>query len=489
MLKATHLSQNAFSIFIGRSIILFLTFLSITLAARYLGVEQFGRFSSLTSLLFILSRLIDFGFTQIAFREISKQTEAYSYIDNSISLRLIFFVIVFVSYNIVAFVFNFELSEVMLTDILFLNIIISPKFMNFRDLLELPFRIKLKMHIVMIIYIMENVLLLIFILLMPAFNGGIFYFIIAYVISNIPGFVLTIYYLKRNFNYSFRFNLSKSRWLIVNSLPLLGYGIFNAIFQQSDVLLLRLFDSDYSAGLYGAALRLSIPLGIIPISIVTTIYPTVVRNLTGDIKKALFINHLINKILFIFSFLAAILVSFKSEEIVTLLFGTSYLKSSSPLILLFWSYVFVFFNNYYVDILTAENKQKFNFIFSLLVSFVDIFILIYLVDRFSFSAAGIAKLVASSVGCIYIYFVYRSSEISLNFFNRSLILWGLLVVIMSYLLDGLNLYLFLLTTIIFSTLLVLIINVLSNQELLVLLKSINKEEWLLKIKKIQMFQS
>ena len=489
MSEIRRISRNAISIFLGRSLILLLTFLSITFAARFLGVVEFGRFSALVSLLFIISRFIDFGFTQIVFREVSKEPDDFKYLNNALSLRLIFFVFGFIVYNIIGFSFNFEVSEIVLTDILFVNIMISPKFMNFCDLLELPFRVGMNMHLIMFFYLLENVLLLLLIFLMPVFNGGLEYFIFIYVVSNIPGFILTLFYLKQRFNYKFKFQLDASKWLILNSLPLLGYGILNAIFQQSDVVLLRLLDSNYSTGIYGASLRLAIPLGIVPISIITTVYPFVVRNLEKDVDKTSFINNLINKILFSFSFLAAVIVSFKSEAIVLLFFGKSYADSATPLILLFWTYVFIFFNNYYVDLLTAQKLQKYNFIFGIIISSVDLILMIYLVRFYSYNAAAIAKLIAAFSGCIYLIFIYRNSQIKLNFINSKLILWCVLVLGISYLTSYFDLFLFLFLNILVALVLVIIFKTFSSTEQLMLLKTINKEEWLNKIQKFQLFQS
>ena len=361
--------------------------------------------------------------------------------------------------------------------------------MNFCDLLEIPYRVGMKMHMIMFFYLIENVILLLLIFLMPIFKLGLEYFVIIYVVSNIPGFVLTLFTLKKRFNYKYKFQLSGSRWLIVTSLPLLGYGILNAVFQQSDVLLLRLLDSDYAAGIYGASLRLAIPLGIVPISIITTVYPFIVRNLEQDIDKTLFINHLINKILFSFSFFAAVIVSFKSEFIVTIFFGKSYVDSATPLILLFWAYVFIFFNNYYIDLLTAQKQQKYNFIFGIILASVDFILLIYLVKFYSYNAAAIAKLIAAFSGCLYLIFIYRYLKIKLNFIDAKLILWSILVIGISYLSSNFSLFLFLSINIIIAPLLIVFLKIFSTKEQTLLLKSINKEEWLNKIQKFQWFRS
>ena len=252
--------------------------------------------------------------------------------------------------------------------------------MNFCDLLELPFRVGMNMHLIMFFYLLENVLLLLGKFIMPVFNGGLEYFIFIYVVSNIPGFILTLFYLKQRFNYKFKFQLDASKWLILNSLPLLGYGILNAIFQQSDVVLLRLLDSNYSTGIYGASLRLGVipSLGIVPISIITTVYPFVVRNLEKDVDKTSFINNLINKILFSFSFLITVISVHLNRKLLYIVFWEIICRLCYTFDFTFLD-LCLFFNNYYVDLLTAQKLQKYNFIFGIIISSVDLILMIYLV--------------------------------------------------------------------------------------------------------------
>lgn len=100
MSQINKIITNALAIFLGRGFNLFLSLLIITLAARYLGVKDFGIFSSITALLYILSKIIDGGYSLIVFRETSQDQNNLIYINAALSLRLILFLIVMVLLNV-----------------------------------------------------------------------------------------------------------------------------------------------------------------------------------------------------------------------------------------------------------------------------------------------------------------------------------------------------------------------------------------------------
>ena len=108
----------------------------------------------------------------------------------------------------------------------------------------------------------DNFIFLLLVILIPFFKAKLLYVVIAYVLSNIPGFIFILYKLYQKHSYRFRFTLVKWKWLITESAPLLAYVIIIVLFQQIDLLFLRNIDSAFSTGIYSAALRLTLPLMI-----------------------------------------------------------------------------------------------------------------------------------------------------------------------------------------------------------------------------------
>ena len=201
-------SKNIFSLSVGQFISLILNFFSIVLAARFLGVEEFGTFTSSLALILIISKFVDFGLAPIVFREQSKLGSSYNHLNSAISIRLIISIIILILANAAFILFDYTINEIIISNALFFNIYISQRMANIRELLATPFKVILKMHYPMTMSIFENLMLLVMIMFMPIFNLGINYFVFSYVFASLPSFFLMLYYLKKKTNYIFNFNLT-----------------------------------------------------------------------------------------------------------------------------------------------------------------------------------------------------------------------------------------------------------------------------------------
>ena len=229
------------------------------------------------------------------------------------------------------------------------------------------------------------------------------------------------------------------------SLPIGGLVILITIFQQMDIILLSYLNSSYDAGIYSVALRISMPLSIIPASIVTTVFPYIVKkqqvNLDSD-----YINTFVFKLLFWFAYVIFIVFYFKAESYLGFVFGKEYLDSAFSSSLLLIVQVFLFFNFFAIDLLTVHNKQSWNFIYSTIIVLVNVVLAFILIPSLNFNGAAIAKVIASFAGFIFLSAILLKNNIKFNFVSIRLVIWVLLIPITAYIFSGLHwtLYSFLL---------------------------------------------
>ena len=264
--------KNMISLTSGQIINLALNFLSITIAARYLGVTSFGQFGYLLAIVVMVSKIIDLGLAPVIFRELSVDKSKFYLLNSALSLRIVSYAIVTLLFNIVIYFVGFTNTEILLCNALIFNSIISAKFICVRELLEVPFKVNLKMHYPMIITNLDNLILLIGVFFIPYFDNKLSYFIIIYMLANIPGFFLMFVYLNKVFNYKFHFNFKTTKFLLKESMPIYGYILLDSLYQQIDVVILKSLSSYYSAGIYSISLRLVMPLLIFPTAIIHTIF-------------------------------------------------------------------------------------------------------------------------------------------------------------------------------------------------------------------------
>lgn len=468
-------TKNVFSLSFGQAAAFLLNMVATVLVARFLGVESYGTFSSLLAIVGILSKFVDFGIEPIVFREFSKDKESYHLFSSALNLRFSLFIILVVIYNSVAFVLKFSTREILLANILFTNIVLSAKMVVVRELLATPFKVNLKMHYPMTLSVMDNLFLLMLILFIPFMKDPVLFYVIAYAVSNVPGFILSFHFLKQKFGYKYQFTLDRSMWLLKESLPLFGYVILTTIFMQIDVVILNYFKPAYDVGIYSAGVRLTMPLSIIPGAIVTTVFPILMKRMS-DKTNSDFLSNLVIKLLYFIAFIMAAVFMFESDSLVHLIFGHVYATAALPASILYWCQIFLFFTYYTLVVLIAKNKQYHTFIFGIIQVVVNLTANFILIPKYSFLGASLAKLIASVASFVYIIFILNKFGYRPSIGRYKVLVWSAMMCLGLYLLSFLPLipYLLISPFLIFS--LTVGVKLFSEEELIIFFRLINREE-------------
>ena len=449
---------------------------AIVLALRLLGVQNFGMFSSVLAIVSILSKFVDFGIEPIVFREFSKDKENFHLFSSALNLRFVLFIILILVFNLAAPSLKYSAGELLLTNILFTTIILSMKTVNFRELLSTPFKVHLKMHYPMTLSILDNLILLIMILYIPFAKNAVLYFVIAYAVSNVPGFVLSFHFLKKKFGYKFEVTLHRAVWLLKESLPLFGFVILTTIFMQIDVVILNYYKGPFAVGIYSAGTRLTMPLNIIPGAIVTTVFPILVKRMSDQVNSD-FLSNMVVKLLYFIAFAIAAVFTFESNSLIRLILGIEYASTSLPASILYWCQVFLFFTYYTLVVLIAKNKQFYNFIYGAIQVIVNVGANFLLIPKYSFLGAALAKLFASFASFVFIVFVLNKVGYRPSVGRYKILGWSILMCAGFYLLSFLPLIPYLLLSPFLIIILTLVMKLFSEEELLIFFRLVNKESF------------
>jgi len=483
--ESNKLIRNILSLSLGQVLNLLLNFFSIILAARFLGVENFGQFNYYLAIITILSNINDLGINTILFRELSKNNNNVKLLIQGLNFKFFLFVTILFFFIIISKLLNTSNEEIFLLSIMFLGIILSSKFQNFRDVLDIPFKVSLSMNYPIIFALLDNIILLIGVLIMNHFNLGLLYFVIIYTFSNIPGFIFTLILLKKKFNISFQIKIDNYKWLIKETKPLWGFAILFVIYQQADLILLQYISNSYDTGIYSSALKLTIPFSVIYYALVTSIYPKLTNYFDIDNKKVEFYSKISLKILFLISFSLALIISFKSKEILYIFFGNNYVEANHSLILLSFSQVFLFFNMFSSSLIVNMNVQKYNFYYAILVACFTIILSFLLIPKYSYNGAALSKLISTIIGTTFFMSILSKKHFSFNIINLQIIIWILMTIFSSFLFMKINFFIFIIIIPLIILILSIFLNFFSKQEIVILLKLFNKEKWLEKIKIIR----
>ncbi|MBX2976348.1 MAG: oligosaccharide flippase family protein [Ignavibacteriaceae bacterium] len=483
--KSKSIIQNIFSLTIGQIISTALSFLSITLAARFLGVENFGRFNYLLAIVFVVSRVIDLGLVPIVFRELSKNKSDFSLLNSALIIRIFAFIPTWILFNVTLIILDFTFTEILLANLLITNTFLSAKFVSFRELLDLPFKVSLKMHFPMLVNVIDNLILLILVILIPVYNFGLIYFVIAYLLANLPGFLIIIFLLKKKFRFKLKFEVRNISWLLTLSLPIYGYVILDVIYQQLDVLLLKYYFDYFEIGLYAAALRLVVPLLFFATAIIHTFFPIINENIVENISQNKKIVSFIFKMLFLFPTVLFLLFLFKSDDFVRIIFGNNYLGASTSTSILLLAQVFVFFNFFILNLTVVYNKQNWNFFLAAYLLLSNFLLNIVFIPMYHIEGAAFAKLLSALTASAGSFYFLKKLGHRVDFLSIGLLLWIALNGFILYLVSFLNFYAYLLLGILILLISFLYMGVLKRTEIDYLASLFKIEKWLLKFRIIR----
>ncbi len=449
--------------------------IAMVFAIRFLDVARFGTFSSLLAIIGILSKFVDFGIEPIVFREFSKEKENFHLFNSALSLRFLIYVILLVFFNALAPFMGYDAREIILSNILFTTVILSSKTVNIRELLSTPFKVNLKMHYPMTLAVLDNLVLLLLVAFIPFMKDAVLFFVIIYAASNIPGFILSFYYLKKKFDYKFNFTLDRAGWLLKESLPLFGFVILTTIFLQIDVVILNYFKGPYDVGIYSAGVRLTMPLSIIPGAIVTTVFPILMKRMSDQVSSDS-LSNLVIKLLYFISFVLAAVFTFESDALVNLIFGSQYAAASLPSSILYWCQIFLFFTFYTLVVLIAKNQQFYNFIYGAIQVVFNVGFNFLLIPKYSFLGASLAKLIASFASFVFILIVISRLGYKPSIGRYKVLVWSFLMCGGLYLLSMLPVIPYLVLSSVYIIILTLAVKLFGEEELLIFFRLVNKEE-------------
>ncbi len=162
---------------------------------------------------------------------------------------------------------------------------------------------------------------------------------------------------RNNGNSIFRWNFKfhRAQLLLLNSWPIIisDFAIF--IQARIDQVMIGEFLSNSDVGFYAAAQKISEPLSFIPMIIMSSVFPVIVR--TKEWSEEEYLRRLTNlyRLMFIISVMICLPIALLSKPIVQILYGEQFAFSSTLLTLLIWSRFYAFYGVARSIFISTEN--------------------------------------------------------------------------------------------------------------------------------------
>ncbi len=413
---ARKVTQNTVLVFAGQFFSLAIHLATTVLLARYLGKSDFGNFSFALAWVSVFAVIADFGMKSILVREISRQPEYATLIaGNAVLLKLVLCFLAIVMSTGTALVFDLSTELKVAICILSANILASSKLYTFRIVFESLFHASLRMKIPVVSQILDALILAVTIIALIHFNASFSALTIAYVLSNVPGLILTVVLASKFAKPMYQLDRTVCRMLVQESFPLLAYLFFMGLYDRLDVMLLQAMKDPSVVGLYAAAFRFTAPLHFIPLAIVTSLYPLMSKFSGNSMEKLGKIYSFGMKLLITFGLALGLYAIVWSEQVFEWLFSSEYSQAASAFKFLIWAQAFGFLIFFLVDFNTAIARQAFNLRVALFMAMLNLGFDLALIPKWDVVGASIAKLTTNFAGFgLLFWFSHRQVSLPLG---------------------------------------------------------------------------
>ncbi|MBU1132588.1 flippase [Patescibacteria group bacterium] len=378
--------------YIGQKILSFFYFILI---ARFIGVEDLGKYAFALSFTTLFAVLVDFGLTQALIREVAKYEErTKSYLSSVIGIRLLFSLLV---YGLVAVAINLMgYPEVTKQLVYFSGVIMVMDqftlcfwgiFRGFRNLKIESISVVINQLIIVAtgIVILLLHLPLIF-LLLPLFFGSLFSLIFSAVSVR----------KKLGFDYSIKIDKKILKVLFRIAIPFALIAIFSRVYGNIDSIMLSKMAGDKAVGWYSVAMKIPFALQFIPAALAAAIFPAFSHHFIHDKEQLRLTFDRVMKFLTIIVIPISVGIAVLANSIILFFYGADYMPAVLPLQILIFGLFFVFLNFPLGSLLNGCDRQVTNTVLVGITMSINIILNIFLIPKFNFVGASISFLFSHS---------------------------------------------------------------------------------------------
>jgi len=243
-------------------------------------------------------------------------------------------------------------------------------------------------------------------------NAGIFYFVWINTIETIlMGFSLLIAYkFSGNTLLTLKVKWEWIKKLFSDAWPLALSGMAATIYLRIDKIMIGQMTDTTHVGIYTAATRLAEAWYFLPICIMTSLYPAVVKALKNKSKNQNSRMQEMYNTMVLLGYITAIITVLFAEPLIILLFGPEYEQSSQILVLYIWSGLFVNIAMVKAAWLKAMNYTRIQLLSTLTGAIINIGLNLLLIKHYGIVGAAWATIISYAVEGYFILFLFPETR-------------------------------------------------------------------------------
>lgn len=318
--------KNIFFVFGGRIATQFFGLVIAIILARYLGPEDYGKYSFAISFCYIFMVFSDFGLNDLFVRDIAAdRSRASKYFAASLVIKPLLACLSLLSLYVALRLLEYSDELILYTMIFSLYIF----FITQINTIAAIFRSYEKMEYNALITIIYGTVGLLIIVVVVYINQPITHILFSRVFTFFLGVIVSLFLVcKKIVRPDFNINLSYLIAIAKKSFPFLTIGFIHTLYFKVDIIMLSKLKGDIYVGFYTpAANDLFFGLFIIPGTIATVVYPIFSRQYGQSLDRMRESVNFTIKILTILGVAISVGTFVLAPQIIHLIFGPQYENS------------------------------------------------------------------------------------------------------------------------------------------------------------------
>ncbi len=388
--------------------------------ARYLGPEQFGLLSYAQSFVFLFTAIATLGLDSIVVRELVKDKSqrnvllgtaftlkligslcilpllwlGVQFTSNDSYTNLLIFIIasgtIFQSFNVIDFYYQSSVLS---------------KYVAFANTITLAIS-----SIIKIVLILNEASLLAFAIV------GVFDTVILS--------LGLIYFYWQKTHHSLRewqFDKVVAKQLLSDSWPLILSSIMVSLYMKIDQVMIKEMLDNNAVGQYAAAVRISEAWYFLPVAICSSIFPAIIN--AKKVSETLYYQRLqrLYSVMIWLGISIALPMTFMSDWIINLLYGSAYIEAGQVLIVHVWAGLFVCIGVANSNWMINENIQVYSTLNTAIGATLNIVLNYILIISFGILGAAVATLIAYAVSAYFSLFLWEKTKSNFYLISKSVI--------------------------------------------------------------------
>lgn len=367
--------------------------LLIGYVSRYIGLEKVGILNYCVSLVSIFAFLATFGLDHIITKELSSGRKGV--VENSIIAQLFG--------NFLTLIIFLFLKDRLGNYFPYILVLLLGNFFNSFMSLDNFYKINFKNKIIFKIGLISSTAIMLLKIILVQLQFDFFYFVL---LQSIELFLLCIlrlffYYFDSKMKLNIRLiNIKSIISLLKKSWPLMMSFLMVTFYSKIDLLMIENILSSQETGKYTLILKISEMWLFIPVAIIQSYYPLLLKESNALIRNKKIIN-LFSTILYITLF-ANLFITVFCTHIVKIVLGKQFLMLCPFIKLNVWGSTFTMLSSITNYLYVIDNAQINSFLKNTLSALTNVILNVILINRIGIKGAIYASLISKFFSC-FIY--------------------------------------------------------------------------------------